>query len=76
MESTTEAHPALERHYKVAQIAELWSWSEDKVIKVFRDETGVLQTALRTLRARKRQNVKLTVPASVLVRVHSRLSVS
>ena len=75
MEGTTEAHPALERHYTVAQIAELWGWSEDKVIKVFRDEPGVLQTQLRTLRTRKRQNVKLTVPASVLVRVHASLVV-
>ena len=67
--------PALERHYTVPEIAELWGWSTDTVIKVFRDEPGVLQTQLRTLRRTKRQNVKLTIPASVAVRVHARFAV-
>lgn len=69
------AVPALERHYTVAQIAELWGWSETKVREVFRDEPGVLQTQLRTLRPRKRQNVSLRIPESVMLRVHDRLSV-
>jgi len=67
---------ALERHYTVAQVAELWNWSEKRVREVFRDEPGVLQTQLRTLRPRKiRQNVSLRIPESVLLRVHERMSV-
>jgi len=67
--------PAIERHYSVAQVAELWGWSETKVREVFRHEPGVLQSQLRTLRPRKRQNVTLRIPESVLLRVHGRLSV-
>jgi hypothetical protein len=67
--------PALERHYTVAPVAELWGWSETKVRDGFRDEPGVLQSQLRTLGRRKRQNVSLRIPESVLVRVHKRLSV-
>jgi hypothetical protein len=33
--------PALQRHYSVAEVAELWSWGETKVREVFRDEPGV-----------------------------------
>jgi len=67
--------PALERHYSVAHVAELWRLSETKVRELFRDEPGVLQTQLRTLRSRKRQNVTLRIPESVLLRVHERMSV-
>lgn len=64
---------ALERHYTVAEIAELWGLGETKVRELFRGEPGVLQTQLRALRARKRQNVSLRIPESVLIRVHNRL---
>lgn len=67
---------ALERHYTVAEIAEFWGWSDDKVRSVFRDEPGVLLSKHRTLRARKRQNVMLRIPESVVLRVHARLSVA
>jgi len=68
--------PALERHYTVAEVAQQWGWSETKVREVFREEPGVLQTKLRTLRPRKRENVTLRIPESVLLRVHARLSVA
>lgn len=66
---------ALERHYTVAEVAEMWGWSEEKVHDVFRDEPGVLQSRLRTLLSRKRQNITRTIPATVLIRVHDRLGV-
>lgn len=66
---------ALERHYTVVQVAEMWSWGETKVLEVFRHEPGVLQSQLRTLRPRRRQCVKLSIPESVLLRVHARMSV-
>lgn len=65
---------ALERHYSVAQLAK-WCWSDTKVRELFCDEPGVLQSQIRTLRARKRQNVKLSIPESVVLRVHRRMSV-
>lgn len=71
METTS---PALERHYTLSQVAELWGWSDETVRRVFRDEPGVLRSHLPSLRARKRQNFALRIPQSVLTRVHDRLS--
>lgn len=68
--------PALERHYKVAEIAKMWGCSTQKVRMLFREEPGVLQSQLRaSLRSRKHQNITLCIPESVLVRVHRRLAV-
>jgi hypothetical protein len=66
---------ALEKHYTVAEVAVRWGWSESKVRDMLRDEPGVLRSQLRTLLARKRQNISLRIPESVLLRVHARMSV-
>ncbi len=62
-----------ERHYAVAEIAELWNLSPDKVRELFQNEPGVLVIGERSPR-RKRRYVTLRIPQSVLERVHSRLS--
>jgi hypothetical protein len=72
MESASPIPTALERHYTVGEVAELWNLSETKVREMFMDEPGVLKTQLRTLRARKRQNVSLRIPESIVLRVHAR----
>jgi hypothetical protein len=73
MENASLLPPAaLERHYTVGEVAELWNLSETKVREMFMDEPGVLKTQLRTLRARKRQNVSLRIPESIVLRVHAR----
>jgi hypothetical protein len=72
MENTA---PALERHYTITQVAELWGWSDETVRRTFRDAPGVLRTKLPSLRARKRQNITLRIPESVLLRVHAELSI-
>ncbi len=72
MENVNSLPTALERHYTVSEVAELWNLSETKVREMFMDEPGVLKTQLRTLRARKRQNVSLRIPESIVLRVHAR----
>jgi hypothetical protein len=62
-----------ERHYAVAEIAELWNLSSDKVRELFQNEPGVLVIGERSP-CRKRRYVTLRIPQSVLERVHSRLS--
>ena len=71
----SEAPLALGKHYTLTQVMEMWGWSRSKLPEVFRDEPGVLQSHIRTLRPRKRQNVTLRIPESVLLRVHERLKV-
>jgi hypothetical protein len=65
---------ALERHFSVRQVAELWSWSDDTVRRRFRHEPGVLAISYQERRG-KRPYAKLSIPESVLIRVHERLAV-
>jgi hypothetical protein len=63
----------IERHYAVAEIAEMWNLSADKVRELFENEPGVLVIGERSPR-RKRRYITLRIPQSVLERVHRRLS--
>lgn len=65
---------ALERHYTVQQVVELWGMSDETVRRIFRNEPGVMAITQAERRG-KRPYAKLFVPESVLVRVHERLSV-
>ena len=63
-----------ERSYTVPEVAEMWNLSEAKIREIFRDEPDVTSTQLRTLRPRKCPIVvSLSIPESVLIRVHARL---
>jgi hypothetical protein len=62
-----------ERHYAVAEIAEMWNLSADKVRELFENEPGVLVIGERSPR-HKRRYVTLRIPQTVLERVHCRLS--
>jgi hypothetical protein len=65
---------ALERHFTIQQVAELWGWSDDTVRRTFRHEPGVI-AIMHPERRGKRPYSKLSIPESVLVRVHERLTV-
>ena len=67
----TSAH--IERHYAVAEIAEMWNLSADKVRELFKNEPGVLVIGEQSPR-HKRRYVTLRIPHSVLERVHHRLA--
>jgi hypothetical protein len=69
---STELHSvALERHYSVSEIAELWAMSEKSVRRFFAGENGVLEWGTHES-ARKRGYLNLRIPESVLIRVHQR----
>ena len=71
--SQTETSVHIERHYAVAEIAEMWNLSADKVRELFENEPGVLVIGERSPR-HKRRYVTLRIPQKVLERVHHRLS--
>ena len=71
--SQIETSVHIERHYAVAEIAELWNLSADKVRELFENEPGVLVIGERSPR-HKRRYVTLRIPQKVLERVHHRLS--
>lgn len=62
------------RHYTVAEIAALWSLSDDAVRKIFENESGVLAIGDTRPTLRKRRYTTLRIPEDVLARVHRRLS--
>jgi len=65
---------ALEKHYTVQQVAQLWGWSDDTVRRVFGREAGVIAIT-HSERRDKRPYSKLSIPESVLLRVHERLAI-
>jgi hypothetical protein len=62
-----------ERHYAVAEVAEMWNLSPDKVREIFEHEPGVLVIGDQRPR-HKRRYLTLRIPQTVLQRVHSRLT--
>ena len=62
--------PAFEKHYRVAELAALWGFSDATIIKQFSDEPGVLRLGQSVGR---RKYVTLSIPESVALRVHERL---
>ena len=63
---------SLERHFSVAQLAEMWGLSQDTVRRLFEREDGVL--VLEPVRSRysRRRYRTLRIPESVVDRVHRR----
>ena len=64
---------ALERHYKPAELAEIWGMSVKLVRQIFATEPGVLKID-RPEHRNKRGYCSLYIPESVAVSVHKRLS--
>ena len=62
-----------ERHYSVAEVAAMWSLSQDAVRKIFQAEPGVMVFGEQASRY-KRKYTTLRIPESVMQRVHRRMS--
>ena len=65
---------ATEQHYSPAKVAELWGISQATVRRIFEDQPGVLKISMPRLlkmsERKHRPHVRLSIPASVLARVH------
>ena len=62
---------ALEKHYRVRELGELWGFSDNTIIRLFASEPGVIRLVSG---AGRRKYTTLSIPASVAFRVHERLS--
>lgn len=63
---------AFERHYRVKELARLWGLSANTVTRMFVNEAGVLR--VDNIGSSKRKYITLSIPESVALRVHERLS--
>ena len=61
--------PAFERHYRVGELAEMWNIGRETVRLLVKDEPGVIRIRL----GRKKAHTIYSVPASVALRIHTRL---
>jgi hypothetical protein len=69
----TVDNPALERHFSIQEVAEMWNLCENSIRAIFKSEPGVVQ--IERPRSRwKRGYSTLRIPQSVLERVHRRMS--
>lgn len=68
----TPAPRFVERHYAVAEVAEMWKLSPDVVRKIFEREPGVLNIGNDGSRSKRRYHT-LRIPESVVERVHRRM---
>jgi hypothetical protein len=62
-----------ERHYSVAEVADLWNLGTDAVRRIFQNEPGVLVLGGNGA-PHKRKYTTLRIPQSVLQRVHRRMT--
>jgi hypothetical protein len=63
-----------EKHFTVAELAEMWSLSDDAIRRFFMDEPGVVKMHSPPKRY-KRVYTTLRIPQSVAERVHRRMQV-
>ena len=69
-ESSMRDSVAVEKHYRVKELADLWGFSQNTIIKLFSGEEGVLRLESPT---GKRKYATLSIPESIATRVHERL---
>jgi hypothetical protein len=62
---------ALEKHYRVKDLAALWGFCDSTIVKLFANEDGVIRLESNSGR---RGYVTLSIPESVVLRVHGRIS--
>lgn len=72
-EETDLQVPALEKHYSVTEIANLWGLTENTIRRMFMGEPGVVEWGGEETRF-KRAYKTMRIPESVLQRVHRRLA--
>lgn len=64
---------ALERHYTIAELAELWNVAHSTVKNLFANEPGVLRFSMpRLMQSKAKPRQSLRIPESVAARVHER----
>jgi hypothetical protein len=63
------ADTAFEKHYRVGDLAEMWSLGRETVRKLVKDDPEVVKIRM----GRKKSNTIYSVPESVARRIHTRL---
>lgn len=62
--------PTFERHYRIAELCELWGIGRETLRRILLDEPGVVKIRL----GQRKFQTTYSVPASVAERIHTRLA--
>jgi hypothetical protein len=76
VEDRSAAGAAIEKHFTVDEIAELWGLSRDSVIRLFEGEPGTVVVQTPKGNRGRRGYRTLRIPTSVMCRVHRRMSIA
>lgn len=60
---------AFEKHYRIGELARLWSLGRETVRKLVKDDPGVIKIRM----GRKKAHTVYSVPESAARRIHTRL---
>jgi hypothetical protein len=60
---------SFERHYRIGDLARLWSLGRETVRKLVKDDPGVIKIRM----GRKKAHTTYSVPESAVCRIHTRL---
>jgi hypothetical protein len=71
-ELQSQRPPSTQPHYTCAQLAKMWKFHQSTILRIFKNEPGVLR--LGNVRAKKRVKISLRIPQEVADRVWSRLT--
>lgn len=63
---------SVEKHYSVAELAQLWQLSEKTIRRMFENEPGVIAWGIGEGRFKRRYRT-LRIPGTVVARVHRQL---
>ena len=62
-------NPALERHYRISALAEIWGLGRETVRRLVKDDPGVIKIRM----GRKKCHTLYSIPESAVRRIHTRL---
>jgi hypothetical protein len=66
----TTPDTSFETHHTINELAEQWHYGRETVRQLVKAEPGVL----RLRQGKKRKNITYSIPSSVAVRIHARLT--
>jgi hypothetical protein len=69
---TEPSRMCTEKHYSVAELADIWKLSENTIRRMFENEPGVIKWGPTESRF-KRRYITLRIPETVVLRVHRQL---
>jgi len=65
----TDPQVAFEKHYRISELARMWSLGRETVRRLVKDDPGVIKVIL----GRKKSHTLYSVPESAAQRIHTRL---